>query len=55
MGLFDNWSWGDTWSAFGTVGNLAAIGYDIYSGIKSANQASKYAELGFGSITKKDE
>ena len=28
MGLFDNWSWGDTWSALGTVGNLAATGYD---------------------------
>lgn len=55
MGLFDNWSWGDTWSAFGTVGNLAATGYDIYSGIKSANQASKYADLAFGSIEKQDE
>lgn len=55
MGLFDNWSWGDTWSALGTVGNLAATGYDIYSGIKSANQASKYADLAFGSIEKQDE
>lgn len=55
MGLFDNWSWSDTWSALGTVGNLAATGYDIYSGIKAANQASKYADLAFGSIEKQDE
>lgn len=54
MGLFDNWSWSDTWSALGTVGNLASTGYDIYSGIKAANQASKYADLAFGSIEKQD-
>lgn len=55
MGLFDNWSWGDTFNALGTAANVASTGYDIYSGIKSANQASKYADLAFGSIEKQDE
>ena len=55
MGLFDNWSWNDTWSALGTAANIAGAGYDIYQGYQNQQLANKYADIVFSTAEKQDE
>lgn len=55
MGLFDNWSWSDTWSALGTAANVAGAGYDIYQGYQNQQLANKYADIAFSTAEKQDE